>query len=392
MQFTCKLLDQEGKKHKEKIQAESRKEAIEKVKKEGYLILDIEKDFDLFSFPLFTYRELRTFSREAYFLLSNGMELIDVFAFMEDKAKKKKQKDFFKHLVDDLYQGRDLGESLKNQDLPSFFVASLSIAKESNSLAESFRILADHYEKQEKIRQSLKLALIYPCILCLSMIFMTQFISIYVLPIFEDLFQQRSLSLPWYTRLLFFLTGIQRKYFFLWGLVLILGIFLAFRIKERGLFRGKFRQHLYRIPLLADFMKTRLSMDFSRHLYLLLSSGTDLLQGLSILARSSQYAFDQKIYEKIEEDLIQGKALWKILDENDLFLKSLPAILRTSDYGAPLVDVFEHTSSLYQEDYMSLCKKLNALFEPVILLFISCLVAFVVLSIASPMFDLMNQI
>lgn len=132
-------------------------------------------------------------------------------------------------------------------------------------------------------------------------------------------------------------------------------------------------------------------MHLSRNLYLLLQGGQDILTAFTIMEKSTNNLYLKDVYGQIQKELVAGRDLWHSLAQQKIFLPTFPALVRVGEEAGSLKETFNHSSLLYQNDFLNLCKKLNTLIEPVLLILLSVVVAFIIISIISPMFEMINQ-
>ena len=132
-------------------------------------------------------------------------------------------------------------------------------------------------------------------------------------------------------------------------------------------------------------------MRLSRNLYLLLQGGQDILTAFAIMEKSTSNLYLKDVYGQIQKELVAGRDLWHSLGQQKIFLPTFPALVRVGEEAGSLKEAFSHSSLLYQNDFLNLCKKLNTLIEPVLLILLSVVVAFIVISIISPMFEMIKR-
>lgn len=109
------------------------------------------------------------------------------------------------------------------------------------------------------------------------------------------------------------------------------------------------------------------------------------------MEKSTSNLYLKDVYSQIQKELVAGRDLWHSLAQQKIFLPTFPALVRVGEEAGSLKETFNHSSLLYQNDFLNLCKKLNTLIEPVLLILLSVVVAFIIISIISPMFEMINQ-
>ena len=132
---------------------------------------------------------LSTLCLEMHMLLNAGMTINHGVMVMLDDEPDKNAKQVLESLQNALDNNSGLADALAATKLfPEYMVNMVEIGEKTGRLTDTLKGLAQHYERQEHLAQSIKSATLYPAILLGMMIVVVMILIVQVLPIFNDVF------------------------------------------------------------------------------------------------------------------------------------------------------------------------------------------------------------
>ena len=142
--------------------------------------------------------ELSLFCRQLAIMLDAGMELNKCIEILKNNTKINKLKTILEVVHYDLMQGMMLSQSLAKypKTFPVFFRNMIHIGELSGKMSLVLNKLADYYEKDNKTKRKVKSALAYPIFLLTLCMVILAVLSLYVMPIFKDVFTSLEAQLP----------------------------------------------------------------------------------------------------------------------------------------------------------------------------------------------------
>jgi type II secretory pathway component PulF len=211
---------------------------------------------------------------------------------------------------------------------------------------------------------------------------------LFVLPQFAQIFEDFETPLPVMTQVLLAVANEGRARFWLWGILAAGAMIGAVVVLTSDTGRRGWDQFVINVRVLRDVTRSLYVGRAFRLLGTMLDSGVPLAEGLELVRYSVRNALVREAFTAIEDDVLNGRGMANSL----LVAKVIP------DTAAEMIATAERTGSLgfvasmigeyFEEEGESRLRALVAMLEPAIIIVMGVLVAFVVLSVMLPMFDL----
>lgn len=371
------------------IKADNLKEAKEKLKREGLRPIKIEENIE--SSNSFEYKkkfkneDLYILFRQLSLFINSGINIENAFEILSSQFQKDKGKTL-SDIRDSLRSGSDLSDSMKMTGaFPSLVINMVYVGENTSSLGKIFDKLSDYYIKKRKTQSKIIEAMAYPCILLLTSIFIINFLIINVIPSFGEIFSDNNNLLPLPTRILMgFSNFVYKNYFFI-----ILGILLVVAIAF--IHHKKKPRTFHSFLLKTSYYKMTRTMNLSFNMDLLLGSGLTVDRSLEIISNMERNSVFKEKYQEILIKLKSGEPFYKGAQEAGVFSKVLVSMIRVGEESSSLREIFSIMSSYYEEELNSRNQKILGLMGPILIIIMALIIGFIVLSIALPIFDMVNQ-
>jgi general secretion pathway protein F len=220
------------------------------------------------------------------------------------------------------------------------------------------------------------------------MVFLMSFVMPKVLAVFEGM----DLALPWFTRVLIRTVQGAEETWWIWVLAAIGSLFTFSAIKrtERGI-RVMARLMLH-LPVLGSLHQRAVIARFTRTLAILLRSGLPLVTALETAKLSAG--------NRVIEDLLEGAA--RRVGEGADFASTLKAtkgfppivvqLVRAGEQGGELEAMLEKAAEIYEQEVESRITSLTSILEPAIIIVMGAVIAFIVMAILMPIFEMSGSI
>lgn len=198
-------------------------------------------------------KDLAMMCRQLSSMLTAGVTMVKALDILYLQLEKKNIKEAVKRLYETVQKGEMLSESLRKQTglYPELMISMVEAGEGSGKLDTVIERLATHYEKDVKMQNKVRTALVYPVILIFLCIAAVLFLVMKVLPTFVTMFNENGTALPLPTRIVMgfsdFLTNYWLIGFGALGL-LILGI-RVYISTEAG--RKQWHAFLLQLPVLS---------------------------------------------------------------------------------------------------------------------------------------------
>ena len=387
-------MNSDGEKREGTYEAKSKEEVMDFIAGNGYYPLIVEEIVQSTNIELnfnnkVKLKDLAVFCRQFYTMLNAGVPILTCLEILSDQIENKKLKDATKAINEEVAGGGVLSDAMKNQKevFPALLVSLVASGEASGNLDSIMLRMATHYEKENKINNKVKSAMIYPVVLGSVAIGAVVFILTYVMPTFTEIFQQSGAALPWSTQFLLDLSeGIKNNWIIIIvGLVIggfLLNIF--FKSDEGILFSSKLK---LKLPVLKKLNQMIIVSRFTRTLSTLLASGLPLIEALKIVSSVAGNKIAEDALLKIRDKVMRGESLYSSMTESGIFPTMLYSMVKIGEETGALDDILNKTADFYDEELEAIIQTTVALMEPVLIVVMGVVIGFMVVSIMMPMFD-----
>lgn len=143
----------------------------------------------------------------------------------------------------------------------------------------------------------------------------------------------------------------------------------------------------YRFFFLRKVLLQFASIRFCKSMASLLSSGLTLVDALKQAQKILPHPFLSDIIEKAQQKIIQGKPLSEALEKAPHPFSQMSKMIAISEESGNLATMFQHISTLQQEEAEAFLQRLVSLIQPILLLVLGLIIGTVMLSILLPLCD-----
>lgn len=337
-------------------------------------------------------RILSIFLREISVLLQSGVKANEALDILVRQKELKALHPALRTISTAVTNGERLSDSFsKDKQFNTFFASMIRLGEETGRLPQITKSLAKYYNREYELERKIQQAMIYPVILTFTMIGVLAFLFQYVIPTFVSLLEDQEQALPLSTKILLAISYFVQNYF-LWlllGLFLLIAIFIfCYRDRQIRYYIDGIKSHL---PILSHHYKIIMTGKLARALSIVAANGMPFLDGLKIVHAGITDEYFYQHIEDIIEQIESGTEISKAFQAHGITSDLFHAMLDVGEKTGALSDTLEDVSAFYDEETTYSLQILIRIFEPALILFMALIVGFVVISIATPMFDLVNH-
>ncbi len=357
--------------------------------------MDISKVLETLNRPIYlkqNNKDISIFLSEFSSLLKAGINSEEAIYILKDQKEIKSLNPILNAIYEDLLTGHSLSAGfMTHGNFEEFLITMVKTGEETGKIQEITKDLSNYYKRIDQVDKKVKGAMIYPLILMVTAIFVLFFIFTYVMPTFLDLFQENDQVLPISTKILIAIVNFFNNYgniFFVGLLAFILIFVLVY--KKTGL-KKHMDKVLLRLPIFGKNYGKILTSRIAMALSISTKAGINFIQALEIVSQGIGNSY-------LEGEI--GEGLLKIENGNSISetfkeIKELPnlfsSMVEVGERTGELSQILKEISTHYREESDYAIDNIIKIFEPAIIIVMAILIGFIVISIATPMFDLINN-
>jgi general secretion pathway protein F len=251
--------------------------------------------------------------------------------------------------------------------------------------------LADITEKQQALKNRIQTALAYPIFMVIVGTAVLFILLIYIVPSITSIFAEMNQVLPTPTRILIFLSDFLKSYW--WSILILLAAVVMFFNRAKKTAKGRYAidKTMLFWPGVGILVKKLAVARFARTLGSLLENGVSMLIALDIV---KNIAGNKLIADSVETAAIEvgkGQGLGAALAGSGIFPQLSIQMIQVGEQSGQLEDMLTKISDVFETEVEITIMRLTSYLEPVMILIMGTIVAFIVLSICLPIFE-MNQL
>uniref|UniRef100_A0A7C4RY30 Type II secretion system F family protein n=1 Tax=Fervidobacterium pennivorans TaxID=93466 RepID=A0A7C4RY30_FERPE len=411
MVFEYKGIDRSGKKLKGIVQADSIKEALDKLKEQGILVTDIveksekrvsvrtsagpvspgrnvAKKRTVFQVKL---KDIVLFARQLETMISAGLRLVDaIMTLSEQEVFSKKFRNILREVAADMKGGMSFSDALERQGVfDSIFINMVRAGEEGGVLDVTMKKIANYYEGMNRLREQVKSSMAYPMFILGFAVAVVIVISVFILPKLISVFGTTPQGgvLGMLMKLNYIFT---KKWYILLPVVVIIGVGLKFFLDTvYGAYLKEFIGGL--IPPIRKLRLKMANERFTRTLGVLIGSGVPMVNALDMTAKASNNPRFMAIISKVIEEVKAGSNLKDSLKRTGIFPQIVYEMVGTGEQTGKLDVVMEKVADFYEEEILADTKKLVSLIEPMMIAFVGLFIAFIAFTMYSTIFQMQSQ-
>ena len=394
-EYVCRVADGNGRVFALVEPAQSHEEARQKLQDRGLLVYEVRPRGGILPSIGGQPRassvggsEFLILNQQFNTLIKAGLPILRALDLLAERAAAPKLRPIVSQLRDRVREGRSLSEAVEESGAFSKVYSTAVLAGEkSGNLPGVLEQYIAYQRVTTSVKKKILATLVYPTILITVATAIVSYLVAYVIPQFAKLYEDLNVPLPVPTKLLIAIT-VQYRYVVL-SLVGILvlsaiGLYLWSRTEEGG---AAFDRLKFRLPLIGNTLLKFQVAQFSRTLSTLLSGGTPLVAGLQTAGEAIGSKLLRGTVAEATQMVREGQSLHGSLSSRGVMPVLALDMIEVGESSGALSPMLNSVAEFYEEEVNLRLGALVSVIEPIILVFMGMLVAFILISLYLPIFS-----
>jgi type IV pilus assembly protein PilC len=322
-------------------------------------------------------------------LIKAGLPILRALDLLADRASSPKLRPVVTQIRNRVREGKSLSEAVSESGVFSKVYATAILAGEkSGNLSGVLEYYIAYQKVSTGVRKKILATLVYPALLIVVSTVVVSYLVTAVIPKFALLYRDLGVELPTSTRVLIALTVDYRYAFlsFIGAMVLVaLGIYSWSRTEEGGV---AFDRLKFRVPIIGDTLLKFQVAQFSRTLATLLAGGTPLVAGLQTASDAISSRLVRGTVTQATQMVREGESLHGALSSKGVMPVLALDMIEVGESSGALAPMLTSVAEFYEDEVNLKLGALVSLIEPIMLIFMGVLVAFILISLYLPIFSL----
>lgn len=348
------------------------------------------QSFSLFGGNKVDLTELIIFSRQMYSLTKAGMPLDRALRGLEASISNPAMRKILRDAVQQLEKGMDLTAAFGRhpKTFSPLYLSLVHVGENTGRLDLAFEQIGKYLELERSTAKQVKSATRYPMFVLVAIAVALAIITVFVIPVFAETFEQLQAELPWQTQVLIAISDFMVA-FWMYILAAIAAAFVTFR-KWLGTRKGRLKwdQRKMTFPLVGSIFNRVALARFARTFAMMSKAGVPVVQSLSVIARAvgNQHIGDNIL--QMQDGISRGESLYKTAVKSGMFSPLVLQMIAVGEESGNIDDLMQEVADFYDSEVEYDLKKLGSAIEPILIVFIAGMVLVLALGVFLPIWDL----
>lgn len=390
--YTYIAVDQRGKEKRGRMDAENRDEVSQQLKKDGFFPVEIKeqgvlnKDLDFSIGKKVKPRDLSVFCRQFVSITQSGVPMKEALQMMTEQTENKWLKQATADVLTNVEKGNTLADSMAAipDVFPPMLVNMVAAGESSGSLDKAFERMAVHFEKEAKLKATIRKATIYPIILIFAVIGVVAVMLLYVIPIFIDMFADLDVEMPALTMGVMNLSKWTAGHWYV-ILAVVVAVVAVYRIiynTDQG--RLKIDYIKMKVPLFGKLTVKTACAQFARTMSTLMGAGISTTECLDTCTKIINNIHFKNALQKAKEEVMKGIPLSEPLAASGVFPPMVCHMTGIGEETGNMEEMLNKLADYYDEEVEITTQSVLAAMEPLIIVFMALIVGTLVIAVIMP--------
>ena len=361
----------------------------------GYYVISVEEKPEA---RIFTRRkkvatqDIVTFTRQLATMIRSGMTFTVTLDALSQQTENPTLKETVGKLKKDVEGGLSFSDALAKHPrvFSELYVNMVRAGEAGGVLEEILERLIFIAEREGETKARLRAALTYPTVVVSVAVLVVGFLAVVVFPRFMSVFTASGITLPLPTRILLAVSSFVQSYWWamLGGVVIIIFSFRRYSRTEGGGFfidRAKLK-----IPIFGLLIKKLIVARFARILSTLHGSGVPILNALEIVERTIGNTVIARVVENVRTSVREGESIAEPLRIAKTFPPMVVHMVTIGEATGALDKMLTEVADTYDREVDYALRNVTAALEPILIVIMGIIVAFIALSLFLPYFEMIK--
>lgn len=405
--YVARVRDAKGNAKKEKLVADSLGDARSTLRSQGFFVQELKQAetfdpnniFDLAKFKAATAqvstKDKAVFSRQFAVLVNAGVAMVRGLGVLSDQCTNPKLKKALMEISADVQQGTNLSEAMRKhpQCFDGLYTSMVQAGEVGGVLDEVLDRLAKLLEDVARLQNQIKSAMTYPVVVgfLATVIFLAM--SIFLIPIFADIFKTIGIELPAFTLAMLGISQFLRSPSVLILVVLIPFVIFAYKqYYKTRVGQETMDRFFLKMPLFGDLIQKTATARFCRTFGALTRSGVPILTCLEIVRDTAGNQIISNAIDEARKEIQTGGMISIALQKEQVFPPMAIQMMSIGEETGELDKMLMKVADFYEDEVEQAVKGLTSIMEPIMILFIGAMVGSILLAMYLPMFKVFEKL
>lgn len=335
--------------------------------------------------------EIVIFSRQFSTLIEAGIPVIQALDALLEQIEHKALLRIVRKIRTEVNEGSTLADAMQKHEktFGDLYVNMVHAAETAGRLGPVLTEMSDMLEERQALGGELRSAMTYPVVMLVVGLGVVAFMLTTVVPNITSMFDGSGAELPGLTQVMLSISDFLQTF----GLPLLVvgaGIFFMLRslIQRNEQAEMLWHKIVLNLPVFGSLAHKTALTRFTGTLSVLLKSGVPIISALRIARNVTPFLPYKRALENVIVSVSEGAHLGDVLKETKMFPSLVINMVTIGEKSGQLENMLERLSSSMAIDLKTRLSGLSSLVQPMLLLLMGGLIAFIMGAVLLPIFEL----
>ena len=342
-----------------------------------------------------TRQDLITFCFDLEQISRAGIPILEGLRDLRDGMENPRFREVLTSVIEDIEGGKTMSQALGAfpHVFNSVFISLVRAGEISGTLTEVFENLGGTLKWQDELISQTRRLLVYPALVFVVVLCVMLFLLLYLVPQVTALMKTMGLVLPLQTRVLIWLSDITATF---WPVLIVLPVIVTaginFMVRTNPRARYLWDYAILRLPVTGLILQKIILARFANFFALMYRSGITILDAVKT---SEDIVANRVIAEGLQragQQINAGESLPEAFANLGLFPPLVIRMLRVGESTGALDVALMNITYFYNRDVRESVDKALKLLEPMLTLILGGMLALVLFSVLTPIYDMIGKL
>ncbi len=335
-------------------------------------------------------KDLQIFTRQFATLINSGIPIVDALKILSESTSDKLIKEAIIQIKASIETGKRLSDSMKAYPrvFDDLYCNMIRAGEEAGIIDVILNRLSIYSEKNEKIKNQIKSAMMMPMVIVFAAIAVITGIIVFIIPKFQELYKSSGKDLPGLTQLLInFSDALRNNWLAIIAVLFVATYFIIsfFASKEGRQVLDKF---LINAPIFGDVVQKSSVARLSRTMSTLLSSGISMLESIDIAANTAGNCVIENALKSCKESISVGRPFHLPLSRQKEIPQMVSQMVAIGEQTGALDAMLGKIADFYEDEVENAIRGMTSLIEPILMIVLGGAIGFILVAMYLPIFQM----
>ena len=335
--------------------------------------------------------EVEEVTRQMALLLENEVKLTEALTIAMSETRDKRVLLALRDIRDRVANGSSVADAMSPHQwlFGQMYISMVRVGETAGTLPEVLHKMAGHLHERAVRQAQFTTVMVYPMVMIVVAVGVVVFLVTKVFPQIRTVIPEGQ-SLPVPTRVLMALSDALLHHGLIIGAAVVAVIVAVTWFLRTDTGRRLRDAVALRIPVLSDLIRKTQTTQFTSTLQTLLASGVKMADSMAVLHEVSGNTFMKDTISDLRESIMRGSDVSTVLRRSRIFPRGVAHMVAVGEQSGELERVLGSLTTNMNTEVEITLARLNALVQPLIILFLAAVVGFIVAATMLPIIQMSN--